>query len=112
MPDLLDEIIAQLQENVNKKSEWLENSLEKTNWKLINADATRGVNQSPTNDAYQSIAAVSKAYNAIENAANLNKLTDSFRTTSDTAFESKTERSLKETIARFTRQHTIIQAYS
>lgn len=111
MPDLLDEIIAQLQENVNKKSEWLENSLEKTNWKLINADSTRGVNQSPANTD-QSIAAVSKAYNAIENAANLNKLTDSFRTTSNTAFESKTERSLKETIARFTRQHSIIQAYS
>jgi hypothetical protein len=111
MSDFLDEFISHLKEDVNKKSDWLENSLAKTNWKLIDADSTRGINTSPTNDD-QSIAAVSKAYTAIENRANLNKLTDSFRTTSNTAFESKTTRSLKETIARFTRQHTIIQAHS
>lgn len=109
MSDLLDEIIAQLERDVNKKSEWLENSLEKTNWKLVNADATRGSNTHTNID--DPIAKVNKVYTALENAANLNKLTDSFRPETYQEIECKTTRSLAQTIARFTRQHSVIQAH-
>lgn len=106
--DELDRIIANLSEGVKYKNEVLEEGIKNTNWKKIEALEPLPQTQHIKNDP---IGQVNKAYKAIEGKVQLNKLTDTFRVSDTKTPQSGTAESLKKTIERFTRQHTIIQAF-
>ena len=103
--DELDRIIAHLETNVKPKNTFIEENLKEIDW-----DKLKPVpNQSgPKTD---SIGEINQAYTRIEERARLNNLTDSFRLYPDTQIESATTRSLKETLASFTRQNSILQDF-
>jgi F0F1-type ATP synthase delta subunit len=110
MADQLDSIIAHSFESVNKKKEHIENNFEKTDWtKIEQLETSPFLNHITDNSRYTQ---VNNAYTDLEQAVKLNKLTDPFRVQKDQETRSATERSLAQTIERYARQHSILQAYS
>lgn len=110
MADQLDSIISHLSESVKEKSKHIENNFEKTDWtKIEQLEKSPFLNHNTDDSRY---AQVNNAYSDLEKAVELNKLTDPFRMQENKETRSATERSLVQTIARFTRQYSILQAYS
>ena len=105
--DELDKIIANLSKGVKYKNEILQEGIDKTNWEKLNT-VEPIPNQKLTILKDDPVAQVNYAFKKLEEAAGLNKLTDSFRMPTDTEARSATEISLAKTLDRFTRQHSII----
>ena len=110
MADQLDSIISHLQESVKEKAKHIENNFEKTDWtKIEQLEKSPNLARSTDDSRY---AQVNNAYTDLEKAVKLNKLTDPFRMQENQETGSATERSLVETIKRYARQYSILQAYS
>lgn len=108
MADQLDSILSHLSESVKEKAKHIENNFEKTDWtKIDQLDKYPNLNRNTDDSRY---AQVNNAYSDLEKAVELNKLTDPFRVQENTEARSATERSLVQTIARYARQYSILQA--
>lgn len=110
MADQLDSILSHLAESVKEKSKHIENNFEKTDWTKIEQLETQPNLARSTDESR--FAQVNNAYSDLEKAVELNKLSDPFRMQENKETGSATERSLAETISRYARQHSILQAYS
>lgn len=112
MSDILDDIIAQQERDVNKKSEWMLNALEKTNWQLVDKDSPDPLKSNKHLRSNDPIAYLNKTYTSLEARAKENNLSDSFRTEEVTETRSATTRSLEKAIARYAKQYSILQTHN
>lgn len=106
MSDLFEQMLADIDAGVKQKNEWLEHKLKDTRANLIEDAAVGYTRHAKLDDELRQ---VSNAFTKMEERVKLSNLTDHFPSLPLETIQSKTERSLAQSLSRYARLHSAIQ---